>query len=101
MITYYSFRAKSITTVAHFILAVSKANEGMDVRPVRLINCHVSPWFPLVPLQPDVTVEFKSLSSLTRLRDIVRKVPGSDVILQTLRPLSLAENPLDRDLTIR
>lgn len=46
---------------------------------------------------PDVEVEFKSSLSLEELREILNEQIDSHVMIQTLRPVPLALNSLERD----
>jgi hypothetical protein len=46
---------------------------------------------------PDVAVEVLSTITIERLLDLMREVEDGHVMLQTLRPVPLAENSLERD----
>lgn len=46
---------------------------------------------------PDLEVEFISDVPVTKLRDIAAGIEDCHVIVQTLRPVPLAENSLERD----
>lgn len=46
---------------------------------------------------PDVDVEFHADASIEQLRDIIRRITDGHVMLQTLRPVPLAGNSLERD----
>ncbi|WAT32135.1 hypothetical protein [Pseudomonas sp. GXZC] len=50
---------------------------------------------------PDVEIEFTSDSTLGKLSDAIRRVPDGHTMLQTLRPMPLAENSMERDYDIR
>lgn len=52
---------------------------------------------------PDIIephVEIRTEATLERLRELLRGITDSHVMLQTLRPLPLSENPLNRDLDL-
>ncbi|MGF6281799.1 hypothetical protein ABH908_000167 [Pseudomonas frederiksbergensis] len=49
---------------------------------------------------PDVDVEFHADASIEQLRDIIRRITDGHVMLQTLRPVPLAGNSLDRDESV-
>ncbi|MDF9778925.1 hypothetical protein [Pseudomonas baetica] len=49
---------------------------------------------------PDVEVEFHADASIEQLHDILRRITDGHVMLQTLRPVSLAGNSLDRDESV-
>lgn len=48
----------------------------------------------------DVAVEVHVEASLEALRDVLRKIPDSHVMIETLRQVPLAENSLERDRSI-
>ena len=50
---------------------------------------------------PDVEIEFTSDFSLVRISDAIRQVPDGHTMLQTLRPVPLADNCMERDYDIR
>ena len=50
---------------------------------------------------PDVEVEMKAGATLGQLRELLRHVVDGHVILQTLRPVPLSENSLERDYDLR
>lgn len=49
---------------------------------------------------PDVDVEFHADASIEQLRDIIRRITDGHVMLQTLRPVPLAGNSLERDQSV-
>lgn len=49
---------------------------------------------------PDVEIEFASDSTLANIADVIRQVPDGHTMLQTLRPVPLADNSLERDYDI-
>lgn len=46
---------------------------------------------------PDVSVEMQTSASLEEIQQMLREIPDSHVMLQTLRPLLLKDNNLERD----
>lgn len=48
----------------------------------------------------EVAVEIESSEDLEYMRDVIRDVPDGHVMLQTLRPIPLADNELRRDYNL-
>ncbi len=46
---------------------------------------------------PDVDVEMQCSATLEQLQGILRTIKDAHVMLQTLRPVQLADNSLERD----
>lgn len=49
---------------------------------------------------PDVEIEFASDCSLAQIAEVIRQIPNGRTMLQTLRPVPLADNSLKRDYDI-
>lgn len=49
---------------------------------------------------PDITLEFQTNATLEQLREALRKIDDSHVLMQTLRQCPLEDNSLDRDFDI-
>jgi len=82
----YSFRAETEQDAKGFLDAVHRA--GHEIKS----NLH-----PDADGLPDVEVELHSNARLDQLQDILHGMVDSHVMLQTLRPVALAENSLERD----
>lgn len=86
----YSFRAECSLDVERFQAEVRKTQLSVEVGVMR----GEAPY-------PDREVEFQSAASLEELRNTMRNVEDGHVMLQTLRPVPLAHNNLNRDDTLR
>lgn len=83
----FSFRAECLFDVGRFIVAVvEKGVQGSLVD----FRCNAVE-------HGEVVGEFKSTMSLEELRDALRELEDSHVMLQTLRQCPLAENSQERD----
>jgi len=82
----YSFRAECIADV-----------EGLKVSLAKRSGARVE--LKVIPFigEADVHVEMKSDLSLREMRNSIRKVMDGHVMLQTLRPIPLEANSLERD----
>lgn len=91
----YSCRFEFTEDYTRFILAADKA--GVSIYTSELY--HLRPEGKEHPF-PDAYVEFKSQSELAELQQILRNGPDLHVPLQTLRPVTLRKNSLERDHSI-
>jgi hypothetical protein len=97
--TTFSFRTECAVDLNKFIVAVDQAEDTDGDEPVLgLFITHANTeestgesYVEIATYQP---------VSLEWVRDIMRSIPDSHVMLQTLRQVPLAENSLKRDHTI-
>lgn len=82
--TIYSFRAECLVDVERFL---SKANE----LSIKLTKDNQDEVFP------DIEIEFESDTDIEGIRNVLRQVVDGHVMIQTLRPVPLSENSLERD----
>jgi hypothetical protein len=87
--TTYSFRAECRADAEAFQALVMAGGQVTDWRTVSDDGGY-----------PDVEVEFKSQTSLEALRGMLRTLVDGHVMLQTLQPVPLADNSLERDFDI-
>lgn len=85
----YSFRAECDTDVLNFDAEAERAK--LPVSYVAMMRGGGL---------PDVEAEFVSSATLEELRNAMRNVVDGHVMLQTLRPVSLSKNSLERDNTL-
>lgn len=81
----YSFRAECGYELHAFFMGLEK--RALETG-AQLINNHAT---------DGLGFEFQTSMSLETLRDILRPIQDAHIILQTLRPLSLRKNSLNRD----
>lgn len=84
----YSFRAKSSQDVGKFLYALSQRNIFFKYSKQGSSNL------------PDVYVELRTSATIEDLRDVLRTVKDSHVMLETLKALPLSEDNLERDISI-
>lgn len=84
----YSFRAELPQDVGKLLYALSKRN--IFFKYSKQGTSHL----------PDVYVELRTNATIEALRDTLRTIEDSHVMLQTLRALPLKENDLERDFSI-
>ena len=84
----YSFRAECQYDVD--CLAIQLMLEQVSA-PMTIYNYGIHP-----PI-PDVMVEMYCEESLEYLQDVLRRIQDSHVMLQTLRPIPLRDNKLERN----
>lgn len=85
---YFSFRAECEHDVAQFKTACESAGITLS------LDQHPDGDFP------DVEVELEASVSLELLRNVMRGMVDSHVMLQTLRQCRLKDNNLERDLDL-
>lgn len=91
---YYSFRAESTSdAILFFHNALIHAIQKDEHFGALQVGTD--------PLYQEPVVEFRSTLRLETLRSIVRQQQDAHVILQTLRPVPLAQNDCKRDYDIR
>lgn len=85
------------TQIFSFCAECAEDAEDFDTI-VRLSGIQVQVWTLYDSAEfPDVRVELKASASLERLLGLARKVIDGHVIAQTLRPVALTCNTLERD----
>lgn len=85
----FSCRAECAHDTGLFLQMVNDAGinvEGFDVRPHTLF--------------PDVELQFDAQADMPALLDVLRSIPDSHVMLETLRACPLSKNSLERDETV-
>lgn len=90
----YSFRAECPYDALRFLTNVSEYAVENSLQLPGLITFKQDMGYP------DVEVEFKSGVSLNDLRSVGRDIEGCSVVVQTLRPVPLVENNLERDYNL-
>lgn len=92
---YFSFRAECAHDVTEFVVAAHKA--GVAVVVTRLNPMMFNETDPM----PDTTAEFYCHGgALEQMRDVLRTIPDSHVMLQTIQQVRLKDNKLERDYSI-
>lgn len=88
----FSFRAECAHDVTEFIVAAHKAG-------VPAVLTRVNPMmFNATDAMPDTTAEvFSNGGTLEQMREVMRTIPDSHVMLQTLRQVPLKDNSLERE----
>ena len=87
-LSVYSFRAELSQDVDKFLYALSQRN--IFFKYSKQGSSHL----------PDICVELHTSATIEDLRDVLRTVKDSHVMLETLRALPLSENNLERDISI-
>lgn len=85
----FSFRAEGDIDVERFF---ASSTPGLVIAPTKVI-----PYAEVI----DVKAEFESNGTLEQLRDVLRNIVDSHVMLETLREVPLAKNSLKRDREIQ
>lgn len=89
----YSFRAEYVPDAVKFLNNVLTYISGRELYFTSLL-------IVTDPRLQEPIVQFQSKISLEELREILRNIEDSHVMLQTLRPIPLSQNKCDRDWSV-